>query len=250
MIEKNQTKEATAPNVTSGRFGFAVYANGNIVCKRSFNITDFQERSLASANLAESVDKCVAMIDDDLKRKTDIYLRLTAPQVFNDEEEMEKWLENHPNGLEPGGFVVFRNKENVYTWDGEKLREYTKAYNRSEYIGGLDDERFELKFVFLDGDEEVRTKTWDGSVYPKFVRSNIDLSNSKNRYTTGDQFDPFCCSLINAFNNDGKSIIPRIMRQLEYACNGVNLRYFTKLRYSERRLPLDVGPYFKNHFVV
>ena len=248
MIEKTQVKEATAPNVTTGRFAFMLTANGNIVCKRSFNITNFQERSLPSANLAESMDKCVNMINEDLKRKTEIYLRLSAPQVFKDPEEMAGWLERHPNGLEPGGFVVFREKEGVYMWDGEKIRPYEKPYNRNEYIGAEETEPFELKLSFLDEDEEVRSVSWDGSVYPKFVRTNIDLSNSKNKYSNGDQFAPFESALINAFNSGAQSIIPRIMRQLEYACNAVNLRYFTKLRYGDRRLSLEVGKYFHTHY--
>ena len=248
MIEKQQ-KEAVAPNVTAGRFGFVLTANGNIVCKRSFNITNFQERSLASANLAESMDKCVGMIKDDLKRKTEIYLRLSAPRVFNDMDELSGWLARHPNGLEPGGFVVFRKEEGVYTWDGEKIREYTKPYNRNEYVGGEEQEPFELRLAFLDGDDVVRSVSWDGSVYPKFVRTNIDLSNSKNKYANSDQFAPFESALVNAFNSGAQSIIPRIMRQLEYACNAVNLRYFTKLRYGDRRLALDVGPYFRDHYI-
>ena len=242
MAEKNQSKETVA--TTPSRFEFILTANGNIVCKRGFNIENFQERSLGSVNLAEAMTDCMNMIDADLKEKTNIYNWLSAPCVFKDKEEFDKWVEKHPTGIDAGTFVVFRDEEGVYSWTGEALRPYTKPYNRSEYCGDEPEESFVLKFAFLDSGEEVRSICWDGTKYPKFIRYNIDLSNSKNKYAEGDFFAPYECSLVNAFISGRKSLIPQIMRRLEYACNGVNLRYFSRLRYGDRRYELEVGKYF------
>ena len=242
MAEKIQSKETVAQ--TPSRFEFILTANGNIVCKRGFNIENFQERSLPSVNLAEAMNDCMTMIDNDLSEKSKIYNWLSAPRVFNDVDEFNKWVEKYPNDIDAGTFVVFRNEETVYTWTGEKLRVYPKPYNRADYCGDEAEEPFVLKFSFMDAGMEVRSISWDGTKYPKFVRSNIDLSNSKNKYAESDYFAPFECSIVNAFITNRKSLIPQIMRRLEYACNGVNLRYFSKLRYSDRRYDLAVGKYF------
>ena len=81
--------EKTYDSPVKERFEFVLSINGNIICQRYFGINNFQERSLGSVNLSEAVRACMALIDRDLKEKTDIYNYYTAPQVFKDKEEME-----------------------------------------------------------------------------------------------------------------------------------------------------------------
>ena len=102
------------------RFEFVLTINDFIICQRYFKINNFQERSLASVNLAEAIRDCYEMIDNDLKEKTNIYNYLTAPQVFKDREEMDWWIEKQPFKLDVPSFIVLRKdeegKSGVYLW--------------------------------------------------------------------------------------------------------------------------------------
>lgn len=52
------------------KFEFILYINGNIICQRFFNVKDFNENSLKSLEVKDCVDRCVRMVEDDLKNKT------------------------------------------------------------------------------------------------------------------------------------------------------------------------------------
>jgi hypothetical protein len=52
------------------KFEFILYINGNIICQRFFNVKDFNENSLKSLEVKDCVDRCVKMVEDDLKNKT------------------------------------------------------------------------------------------------------------------------------------------------------------------------------------
>ena len=56
------------------KFEFILYINGNIVVQRYFSVRDFNQDSLQSIEAKECVDRCVEMIEDDLKSKTFDYL--------------------------------------------------------------------------------------------------------------------------------------------------------------------------------
>ena len=70
------------------RFEFALYVNGNIICKRNFKINDFIEHSMESLEFKNKVDEIVKMIDDDLKSKSRVYtwyyFNPDEPEVFEE----------------------------------------------------------------------------------------------------------------------------------------------------------------------
>ena len=121
--------EKTYDSPVKERFEFVLSINGNIICQRYFGINNFQERSLGSVNLSEAVRACMALIDRDLKEKTDIYNYYTAPQVFKDKAEMEWWVKNQPFKLDVPGFAVLRDTEEVFTWNGTEMQPYNKPFN-------------------------------------------------------------------------------------------------------------------------
>ena len=227
------------------RFEFVLTINDFIICQRYFKINNFQERSLASVNLAEAIRDCYEMIDNDLKEKTNIYNYLTAPQVFKDKEEMDWWIEKQPFKLDVPSFIVLRKdeegKSGVYLWNGEGVTEYTRPFNKNAYVGEGNETPSVLKFSFLDDGREIRSMSWDANVYPGFVRSNIDISNSKNKYTQPDNYSPYEAFIINKFNESQVDLIPRIIRRIGYACSAENLRYFTKLRYGNKFYDLNTN---------
>ena len=56
------------------KFEFVLYINDNIICQRYFSVKNFNPKVLNSIELAECVDGCVELIQDDLKNKTYDYL--------------------------------------------------------------------------------------------------------------------------------------------------------------------------------
>ena len=70
MIEKTEkTVNELQSAAKKERFEFVLTINGNIVCQRYFRINGFENDSLRSMELVEGIDKCVPLIDRDLKAK-------------------------------------------------------------------------------------------------------------------------------------------------------------------------------------
>lgn len=228
-----QEKTFEAPE--KERFEFVLTINGNLVCRRFFTINNFQEKSLGSVHLTDAVHECYEAIDRDLKEKTDIYNWLTAPQVFQNKEEMEAWVaKKHTYTMDVPTFAILRDSEEVFVWNGEEMEPYGKPINRFDYVANEDEAPCILKFAFLDNGEEVRSISWDGNRYPRFVRSNIDLSNSRNKYKGEGVYAPYEALIIDEFNENRGDLISFIKRRLSYACSGTTVRYFSKLYYGDK----------------
>ena len=79
----SENQKAFAPRNYKERFEFELTVGDNIICQRYFRINSFNEESLKSFELIEAIRRCVRTIDNDLKNKTQAYLELYAPMVFN-----------------------------------------------------------------------------------------------------------------------------------------------------------------------
>lgn len=229
MTERNQN-EATASK--KERFEFILTINGNIVCQRYFRINGFRNRSLVSQELVDTIDRCVEIIDNDLKAKTHIYHQMCAPQIYDTKEDFEKWLNVRNYVIMPYTFIAFRDSDEVLVWDGETATPYTNRYNASDFIE-KNDENSEnvLKFAFLDNGVEVCSKVWDGNVYPRFVRSNIDLSNSRNKYRGGDVYAPVEIVVIDKFISELNDLIPSIVKEIYTCCSNPDDDFYTTSDY-------------------
>lgn len=239
MVEKTALENAEE---RKERFEFVFSVNGNIICQRYFKINGFKESSLGSTILADAVEECVNIINKDLREKTRIYLHYTSPQVFSNKEEMERKLADSSFELESPSFIVFNDSDETYVWKGTKAVLYDKKFNKDDYAKG-DKEEFPciFKFAFLDNGEEVRSISWDGGIYPKFVRMNIDLSNTRNKFKTDSFFEPYGAAIIDIFNASQKDIIPVIMKELCVACSKDNPKKYTSLiEYGEKSYDLDI----------
>ena len=239
--------EKTMETPQEERFDFVLSVNGNVICKRNFGIDNFQDKSVTSVQLTDALWDCMKIIDADLREKTNIYNELTAPQVFQNVEEMEKWAKNPTFHLNVPSFVILRDSEDVYIWDGEKMREYNRSFNRSDYVGEAT-QPCVLRFSFFDNGEEVRYVEWDGSKYPKFIRTNIDITNSKNKFEAEGVYAPFEAYIVNQFNRVRQDITPNIKRKLIYACSNPNTRYFSTLFYGEKKYTTNLKGYNESLF--
>lgn len=288
MAEK--TIQETNSDQMKERFSFVLTVNGNIVCKRYFRINGFKNESESSVNLAGhyfervgsaeefaevrgALEHCVDLIHKDLVYKSNVYLWNTAPQVFDTVEQMNECLKKNPHRLKSATYIVIREPNLVYVWDekgtldlynqdGKPVEPYENVFNVSDYVGGIDnDSKNELKFAFYDNGQEICSKVWDANVYPRFVRNNIDLSNTKNKYKQNDQFSIVEATLVDLMIKDRQDLIPLIVRELCSACslsdkndyvttlNGYNLNYnqTNSRRYSaiERKLRKKTEEYLK-----
>lgn len=236
------------------RFQFRLTINDNIVCQRYFRINGFKSESKNSYELVDALNKCVERIQEDLARKSNVYSWLTAPQVFETEEEAFDVMSNrvypYENVMNPKPeFVLISSTNKVFVWNGVKFEAYNGYFNNSDYCGSdTDDQPCELKLTFMDGDKEVISQVFDGSCYQRFVRTNIDLSNSKNKYKTNGQYSQYEATLIDAMNEGREDLIPIIVRTLCLCCSYEdvndyttrdtygNKKYFFNLNYANNRL--------------
>jgi hypothetical protein len=167
----NENQKNNAPRNYKERFEFELTVGENIICQRYFRINNFNPKSLKSYELIEALRKCVTTIDNDLKMKTQAYLEMYAPLVFETEEEMRKQLSNpeYYNTLTLGeGIVVKGNKttdyvlgadgeakELGYKFDDGELTENTTEMNKVTY-----------KFAFkVDGVERVTGTVFSDTAY-------------------------------------------------------------------------------------
>ena len=242
--------EKTLEDPRKERFEYVFSVNGNIICQRYFRINGFNERSLGSVQLTEALKECQKAIHLDLAEKTKIYLDLTAPQVFKNREEMDKWVKEQPFKLDVPSYVILRDEDATFVWTGEEMRPYGKQFNRWDYLGEKNETPCVLKLAFLDDGKEVRSISWDGNIYPRFVRTNIDISNSKNKYESEGNFAPYEAAIVNEFIKNRGDIIPYITRTLTMACvGGENRRFYSKVRYGEREYDLNLEGYNERLFL-
>ena len=82
----NENQKNSVPRNYKERFEFELTVGENIICQRYFRINNFNPKSLKSYELIEALRKCVTTIDNDLKMKTQAYLEMYAPLVFETEE--------------------------------------------------------------------------------------------------------------------------------------------------------------------
>lgn len=112
------TQTSTEPKeYKEERFEFALYVNGNLVCKRNFKMYNFIEGSMQSDDFNTAVDSIVEMIQNDLNSKSRVY----TWYYYDAENPTEEFVENPLKEWEcTFKFVVLDNKREVYSriWDG------------------------------------------------------------------------------------------------------------------------------------
>ena len=239
--EKNVKKQTS--NFIKERFSFELTVNDNIICQRYFRIHGFKQQSLYSEELCETLKYCAELIKKDLKDKTQMFNWYTAPQVFKNTDEMWKWFEDRPFEIEPLRYIILEESEEVYLWDGEKIEIYEKYFNRNDYVQNKNTPQNPcvLKLTFLDNDKPVCSTSWDGNIYPRFIRTNIDLSNSKNKYKQEGMFSPMECAMVNMLNAEHEDLIPIIVKEFCICCSGdENTLYTTRVEYGDKEYSLSI----------
>jgi len=171
--------------------------NEVIICKRDFNINNFDASSLRSIELKEAIDDIVRLIDRDLKSKSRVYtwcnMTLTIQKT-----------------------VRGNRKLGVYHGDLEESKdispEFTNTINASQITT--------FKFTFFDGLKPVITKIWSGDNYPFTVRNSVDLTNKKYKYDSVNiQALDFTRSIAQRSAVDRPDLTAIIMKHLCSVCS-------------------------------
>ena len=225
IVDNTQWKE---------RHQFVLSANGNIICQRYFKVNGFNPNSLHSAELLDVVRDAVEMIKSDLVSKSRIYTGITATKrskltgFYQGEElEISDALLAYSDSYEG----------NVELSNGTVLH---KTYVENEILEEEEDESFVFKFSYLFDDKLVCEEIWDGTVYPKYIRNGVDLSNSNSSYKYTDPMRMtfsqqmtkhlnegrndliysiirmFCDTLSNKVDSEGKTTEKEYTNYLEY----------------------------------
>ena len=183
---EKEVKRSTLNNESfKERFQFLFWINDNIICQRYFKINGFNSNSLGSEELLEALEECVAMIKEDLHHKSFVYQSIVNNQPI-------KMTGFHNDMEDLGDLYKLINdniKGSVTLSDGTKI--WKTYFTHDDDINEVyDDEHINpwdvtFKFEFIVDERPVFQRIWDASVYPKFVRNSVDLSNSITAYNRG-----------------------------------------------------------------
>ena len=235
MIE-NSVKEAKVIDNTQWkeRHQFVLSANGNIICQRYFKVNGFNPNSLHSVELLDTVRDIVDMIKADLVSKSRVYTGITMTK----RSKLTGFYEGEELSYSDRGLICSDKYEGeIELSNGVVLN---KTYIENDMTEDVDDEPFEFKFSYLFDDKLVCEEIWDGTVYPKYIRNSVDLSNSNSSYKYTDPMRMtfsqqmtkhlnegridliytiirmFCDTLSNNVDEDGNSIEKDYTSEMEY----------------------------------
>jgi len=205
------------------RFEFVFTTDGNIICQRYFKINNFNPVSLRSYDLTSAIRKCAAIIDQDLKDKSQVYLSIYAPRIFETQQEMEEYVSKDENfkDMTIGEGLIVRNNPNTDfvlcpdktvraledKFDEGEFSQFKPEVNQSNY-----------KFAFKVDGREVCVITWDGC-YPKFVRDKIDLSNKRGKFSGDTEHLSFEQYLLYMMVKGKSDLVYGLIKQICYACS-------------------------------
>lgn len=184
------------------RFQFVVRVNDNIICQRYFKINRFNNDCLTSRELFETLDGyrgksqevfeylskddsdlgVVQLIQRDLESKSRIYTWATAIC----KTKMTGFIKNEDGT---------KTKETFVEWE-------PKPWDETEFVKPWE---VVFKFTFLVDDKVVYEKIWDGSNYPKYVRTSVDLTNSNSQFP-----------LVQLMNQGKQDLVVEIIKRI---CN-------------------------------
>ena len=235
MIKKQEKK---VPTDFKEPYEFRLMVGGIIICQRYFKINNFNNLSLNSLELTNTIRACANMIDEDLKSKSRIYMWHIAPLVFNSENEMKEWF----NSVKVNSYMeeiknssTVRMYENIvikddelteYTWDGENLIKCEKKITDGTFTNEITDKDITTyEFAFYVNDRKIISTVFDG-VYPYYIRKNVDLSNTRGKFEGEDisrlGFESY---LLHRMVKGKEDLIKKIVKDICYTCSMDNSYY-------------------------
>ena len=224
------------------RHQFVLSANGNIICQRYFKVNGFNPNSLQSAELLYTFFNAVELIKKDLVSKSRIYTAITMGNTMKlTGFHTGEYTDGGANKISNDACLVCNDnvRGEVELSDGMVLnKEYIDYEPHKEEA---DETPFVLKFTYLFDDKPLFEDVWDGTIYPKYVRNCIDLSNSNASYKYVDPMRmSFSQQMAKSLNEGRKDLIYTIIKMfcdtlsnnVDENGNSVEKKYFKTFHYA------------------
>ena len=213
------------------RFEFKLMVGNNIIIQRYFKINNFNPRSLRSFELADAIRNCASVIDNELKSKTQTYLEIIAPMVFNTVEDMNKYFSDgkHASQMRIGNGISVKESAHDYFWgkNGQPVESQFKFDDNDFSTALTDEDRVDYKFSFCVDGREVCATIWTG-VYPRYIRNSIDLSNKRGRQDPDDVSRLSFEQYLDYKLVDGRTeLVWGIIKDICYVCSIQDNNYYT-----------------------
>ena len=214
------------------KFQFLIWINDNAICQRYFKINGFNDESIYTEEFISCMNGIVESIQKDLESKSRVYMWYTNTEEplkmtgFLSEEEIERYDED---------FIRIMLNSNI---GGEITAPDGKVFNKT-YVNvpqTIAEERpaedeFIFKFSFLIDDIPVFEKSWDGNVYPKFVRNGVDLTNMYGNNSQRNETAMNFASMVIRYIQAGKNnLINEFIRRI---CDTLSNTFTEKYEYTK-----------------
>lgn len=199
MEIKEQRNPKTVDNSAfNDRFKFIFSVNDNIICERFFKITGFDYDAINSERMKSlfvgegenQYGTVISMIMNDLKSKSRVwtwYTTETPVKMTGFEGDWEETDNSMFKTFVPKGeeitYIVYpekdenENEETNEEIEQEIVKPFDVVFKFSFQMAQKSSVNKEGRTVFSDY-VPVYEAIWDGSVYPKFVRNSVDMTNS------------------------------------------------------------------------
>lgn len=237
MLEDNIKKEAKVVDneAYKERFQFLLWVNDNIICQRYFKINGYNNDSLRSLQFKETMDNVVTMIKEDLISKSRIFMWYTR-----DEPIKMKGFVNNYDELDYSDVVYLTSpdyKDSVKLSNGEIIEKdyFTYAEGTEDSYADTEDLKpwdVTFKFQMLIDEQPVYERIWDGTVYPKYVRNGVDLTNSDVLYKDKEPSSlHFSCAIIRHMTIGKIDLVYHIIKQI---CEVMSYKFEDSNKYTKR----------------
>lgn len=229
-------------------FSLSIITDGkeSLICRRGFGIDGFIRDSMRTAEFENCVGEIVSMIQNDLVWKSRIYLWYHTPSFgvtghyeVEDVDEHGNKTSHYISGDVVGGFL----EKNPETGEVKGVIGYFPEWEPEVTSCQLQKEnQVMLKFTVYDQGREVISRGWDATVYPSYVRKNIDLTNklvrlNKDKVTYTYDKDKFFAENENVYGDllmlkdmimNREDLVPRILSLIRKACS-TNSGYYDNI---------------------
>lgn len=220
-IKETRTPKTVDNSAFNDRFRFIMSVNSNIICERFFKINGFDYDAINSDRMKSlfvgedgfQYGTIITMIMNDLKSKSRVYTWYTTETPV----KMTGFLEG-----EEETYVVYPEKrfeeevdepkdekdmepENVEPWEVTFKFSFQMAQKSSVNAEGHP--------VFSDF-KPVYEVIWDGSVFQKYIRNSVDMTNSFGRKEKDMSQMNFIQSLTYRMSCDKKDLVYHIIREI------------------------------------
>ena len=249
MLENNIKKETKVVDneAYKERFQFLLWVNDNIICQRYFKINGYNNDSLRSLEFKETMDNVVRMIQDDLLSKSRIFMWYTREEPI----QMTGFVNDIESRGETDVILLTSPTYNgdVELTDGTIVNKTYFNYPEGTEDSYSDNEKLPewdvtFKFQMLVDEKPVYERIWDGTVYPKYVRNGVDLTNSDVLYKDKEPSSLHFSYAIIRHMTLGKidlvyHIIKQICEVMSYKFEDSN-KYTKRMKYGDKSYLLSV----------